>query len=145
MDRSTHSTTRPKHLEQNLNRLVVDIGNNKPTSISQNQTAPPTLRNIAEKNGIKLYPFIQQSEYKYKDVLNSSETDRSNLVEAPSSADGEVNIILKKSACEITLSSRPTLSKKKIVPTLPKYMPYLFLNICLRMSSEKCCLRISLI
>jgi hypothetical protein len=24
-------------------------------------------------------------------------------------------------------------------------MPYLFLNICLRMSSEKCCLRISLI
>ena len=111
MDRLTHSTGRPKHLEQNLNRLVVDRGNNKPSSISQNQTAPPTLRNIAEKNGIKLYPFIQQSEYKYKDLLNSSETDSSSIVESSSSSAEDDG--LKKLTSEIILSSRPTSTKEK--------------------------------
>jgi hypothetical protein len=115
MDRLTHSTGRPKHLEQNLNRLVVDRGNNKPSSISQNQTAPPTLRNIAEKNGIKLYPFIQQSEYKYKDLLNSSETDSSSIVESSSSSAEDDG--LKKLTSEIILSSRPTSTKEKYSPT----------------------------
>ena len=62
MDRSTHSTSRPEHPEQNLNRLNIDTGNNKPTSISQNQTAPPTLRNIAENNEKIIYPSIHSSK-----------------------------------------------------------------------------------
>ena len=113
MDRLTHSIGRSKHLEQNLSRLVLDTSNNKPTSISQNQTAPPTLQNIAEKNGIKLYPFIQQSEYKYKDLLNSSETDSSSIVESSSSSDEDDSGGLKKAVSEITLSSRPTSTQKK--------------------------------
>jgi hypothetical protein len=115
MDRLTHSSGRAKHLERNLNRLVVDRGNNKPTSISQNQTAPPSLRNIAEKNGIKLYPFIQQSEYKYKDLLNSSETDSSSIAESSSSSAEDGG--LKKLTSEIILSSRPTSKKEKYSPT----------------------------
>ena len=117
MDRLTNSTGRAKHLEQNLNRLVVDTSNNKPTSISQNQKALPTLRNIAEKNGIKLYPFIQQSEYKYKDLLNSSETDSSSIVESSSSSDEDDNGKFKKPTSEITLSSRPSSTQKKNVAT----------------------------
>jgi len=104
MDRLTYSTGRPKHLEQNLNRLVVDTGNNKPTSISQNQSALPTLRNTTKNNGIKLYPFIQQNEYKYRDLLNSSETESSSIVETSSGSDEEVNRRFKCSTSEITLS-----------------------------------------
>ncbi len=113
MDRSTHSTFRPKHLEQNLNTLVVDTEKNNATSTSQEKTTLPTLRNIAEKNGIKLYPFIQQNEYKYRDLLNSSETDSSSIVESSSSSDEDDIDSFKKSASEPTFSSRPTLSKEK--------------------------------
>ena len=111
MDRLTNSTGRAKHLEQNLNRLVVDTSNNKSTSISQNQSSPPILRNNAEKNGIKLYPFIQQSEYKYKKTINSTDSHRSSLVESSSSSDEDVGF--KKAPSEITLSSRPTSTQKK--------------------------------
>ena len=128
MDRLTHSTERPKHIEQNLNRLVVDTTNNKPTSISQNQTARPTIRNIAEKNGIKIYPFIQQSEYKYKNLLNSSETDSSSIVESSSSSDEDGE--LKKPTSEITLSSRPSST---IVLQPSKCNLLHSLNICLKM------------
>jgi hypothetical protein len=113
MDRLTHSTGRPKHLEQNLNSLDVVTRNNNSTSASQEKITLPTLRNIAEKNGIKLYPFIQKNEYKYKNLLNSSETDSSSIVESSSSSDEEVNGGLKKAASEITLSSRPSSTQKK--------------------------------
>jgi len=113
MDRLTHSTGRPKHLEQNLNRLVVDTGKNNATSTSQEKTTLPTLRNIVEKNGIKLFPFFQQNEYKYRDLLNSSETESSSIVESSSYSDEDDIDSFKKSASEPTFSSRPTLSKKK--------------------------------
>jgi hypothetical protein len=113
MDRLTHSTGRPKHLERNLNRLDVVAGNNKPTSTAQNQTALPTLRNTIKNNGIKLYPFIQQNEYKYRDLQNSSETDSSSIVESSSYSDEDDIDSFKKSAFEPTFNSRPTLSKEK--------------------------------
>ena len=111
MDRLTHSTGRPKHLEQNLNSLDVVTRNNNSTSASQEKITLPTLRNIAEKNGIKLYPFIQKNEYKYKNLLNSSETDSSSIVESSSSSDEDGE--LKKPTSEITLSSRPSSTQKK--------------------------------
>ena len=113
MDRLTHATGRPKHLEQNLNRLDVVAGNNNATSTSQEKTTLPTLRNIAEKNGIKLYPFIQQSEYKYRDLLNSSETESSSIVESSSYSDEDDIDSFKNSASEPTFSSRPTPAEKK--------------------------------
>ena len=113
MDRLTHSTGRPKHLEQNLNSLDVVTRNNNSTSASQEKITLPTLRNIAEKNGIKLYPFIQKNEYKYKNLLNSSETDSSSIVESSSSSDEDDNGGFKKTASEITLSSRLSSTQKK--------------------------------
>jgi hypothetical protein len=113
MDRLTHATGRPKHLEQNLNTLVVDTDKNNATSTSQEKTTLPTLRNIAEKNGIKLFPLIQQNEYKYRDLLNSSETESSSIVESSSYSDEDDIDSFKKSASEPTFSSRPTLSKEK--------------------------------
>ncbi len=117
MDRLTHSTGRPKHLEQNLNSLDVVTRNNNSTSASQEKITLPTLRNIAEKNGIKLYPFIQKNEYKYKNLLNSSETDSSSIVESSSSSDEDDNGGFKKTASEITLSSRLTSATEKYSPT----------------------------
>jgi hypothetical protein len=122
MDRLTHSTGRPKHLERNLNRLVVDAGNNN--AASQEKTTLPTLRNIAEKNEIKLYPFIQQSEYKYKDLLNSYKTDCSSIVESSSSSDEDDG--LKKPTSEIILSSRPTSTKEKYSPTFSEVRSFPF-------------------
>ena len=122
MDRLTYSTGRPKHLEKNLNRLVVDAGNNN--AASQEKTTLPTLRNIAEKNEIKLYPFIQQSEYKYKDLLNSSKTDSSSIVESSSSSDEDDG--LKKPTSEIILSSRPTSTKEKYSPTFSEVRSFPF-------------------
>ena len=113
MDRLTQSTRRSKHLEQNLNRLDVVVRNNNSTSASQEKITLPTLRNIAEKNGIKLYPFIQKNEYKYKNLLNSSETDSSSIVESSSSSDEDDNGKFKKPTSEITLSSRPSSTQKK--------------------------------
>ena len=110
MDRSTHSTSRPKHLEQNLNRLNIDTGNNKPTSISQNQTAPPTLRNIAENNEKIIYPSIQVKEQ--KNSLIELDAD-SSIVESSSYSDEDVNENFKKNASEPTLISRPSLGQKK--------------------------------
>ena len=113
MDRLTHSTGRSKHLEQNLSRLDIVVRNNNSTSAYQEKTALPTLKNIAEKNIIKLYPFNQQNEYKYKDLLNSSETDSSSIVESSSSSDEDDNGGFKKTASKITLSSRPSSTQKK--------------------------------
>jgi hypothetical protein len=112
MDRSTHSTSRPKHLEQNLNRLNVDTGNNKPTSISQIQTAPPTLRNIKENSGKITYPSIQIKEHKNSIIRHD---DDSSIVESSSSSysDQDVNEGLKKTASEPTLISRPSSGQKK--------------------------------
>ena len=123
MDRLTHSTERPKHLEQNQNRLDEDRSNNKPTSTSKNKTTTPTLRNIAENNRTKLYPFIQSDEYKYRNVINSTYRNSSSNDEScscsslSSSSDEEGNGGLKKAASEITLSSRLTSIQKKNSPT----------------------------
>jgi hypothetical protein len=124
MDRLTHSTGRPKHLEQNLNRLVVDTSNNKPTSASQEKTTQPTLRNISEKNGKIIYPSIQLQEYKkfitrhdddssIVESSSASDDEDSSIVESSSSSDEDDNGGFKKTASKITLSSRPTSTQKK--------------------------------
>jgi hypothetical protein len=132
MDRLTHSTVRPKHLEQNLNSLDVDTSNNKPTSSSQNKTAQPTIRNIVENNGKIIYPSIQLQEYKNfitghdddSSIVESSSgsdyEDSSSVVELSSysSSDEEDNSELKKANSEITLSSRQTSMQKKIMLVL---------------------------
>ncbi len=64
MTRPTNPNGRSRNVDENLNKSDLSTSNNKTTSTSKNQTAPPTLRSIAENNGVKLYPFIQQGEYK---------------------------------------------------------------------------------
>jgi hypothetical protein len=121
MDRSTHSTARPKHLEQNQNRLDEDRSNNKPTSTSKNKTTTPTLRNIAENNRTKLYPFIQSDEYKYRNVINSTYRNSSSNDESCSSSDEEVNLSFENSDHELTLSSRPSPAEKKSGATTSEF------------------------
>jgi hypothetical protein len=145
MDRLTYSNGRPKHLEQNLNRLVVDTSNNKPTSASQAKTTQPTLRNISEKNGKIIYPSIQLQEYKNSIIRNdddssivesssvSDDEDSSSIVESSSGSGEDVNDRFKKTTSEITLSSRPSSTQKKIVLQPSKCNLLNSLNICLKM------------
>ncbi len=84
MTRPTNPNGRSRNVDENLNKSDLSTSNNKTTSTSKNQTAPPTLRSIAENNGVKLYPFIQQGEYKYKDLLTSHENSSSSNSELTS-------------------------------------------------------------
>ena len=110
MDRLTHSTVRPKHLEQNLNSSDGDTGSNKPTSTSQNKTTPPTLRNVVEINGRIIYPSIQLNEHKNSIIRHD---DDSSIVGSCSGSDEEVNDSFQKPTSEITLSSRSTSNHRK--------------------------------
>jgi hypothetical protein len=110
MDRSTHSTTRPKHLEQNLNRFDTATHKKKPTSASQKKATQPTLRNITENNRKIIYPSIQLQENKNTIIRHD---DDSSIVESSSGSDEEVNSGIKSSTSEITLCSRPSSVQKK--------------------------------
>jgi hypothetical protein len=110
MDRSTYSTTRPKHLEQNLNRFDTATHKKKPTSASQEKATQPTLRNITENNRKIIYPSIQLQEYKNSIIRHD---DDSSIVESSFGSDEELNSAFKSSTSEITLCSRPSSVQKK--------------------------------
>ena len=113
MDRSTHSTARTKHLTQNLNSLDVNTNNNNSTSSSKKKTAQPTLHNIPEKSGKKIYQSIQYDEQKNKNSTISADDFSYSFVELLSDSDEEVQRLTFHPSCEPTLSSRPSSKRQK--------------------------------
>ena len=107
MARPTCSIGALKHVEQNLNKLDASESNKNPTSISQNQTTPPSYRNITKNNEIIVYSAIQWKEDKYR-----AEEDSSSIVESSSFSSEEANGELNHSDLETTLNLKPASTQK---------------------------------
>ena len=84
MSSPIHPYARTENLEKLSNTSNSRQFNNNSISTSQNHVTPPAVRIIVKNNELKLYTFIQQGEYQYRNLKNNSDEDSSSIVE-PSS------------------------------------------------------------
>jgi hypothetical protein len=100
MTRPTNPNGRSRNVDENLNTSDLNASNNHLTSTSKEKKQLPIVRNTKENNGIKLYSFIQQKEYIYKDIFRSSEEGSNSFVKlsARSSSIQKTNVAITNEA-----------------------------------------------